>query len=229
MKTNLSLVSIIFCAIFFLIHIAIYAQRAEVSLGVPVFNNVYVHFEKPISKWKNISFTSSAAYKFHADNDIRFGELFFSSVIKSNSIRRTKFDVGLRSYLVKFDRQKWLNMYVGASFLVGKMSREFNDYRLNIPKDSLTQKAVYFGPEFTTGLKIIILKKIIITPVLGLAYFFKSDNSENISKKAELWYARDWFDGEILNHNNTEARRKDFINSGFGWTPNIYLNIGYKF
>lgn len=218
-------------SIFFssIISLSTFAQKPEVSVGIPIFNNAYINFEKPLSALKKISFTTSIAHKFNSESDIRFGELFFSSVIKSSSIKRTKFDIGLRTYLVDFDKQKWINMYLGSSFLIGKMSREFNDYRLGVPKDSLTQKAFYFGPEFTAGMKIVFLKKITVTPAVGMAYFFKSDNSKNISKNPELWYTRDWFDEEILNRNNTEFRRKDFINSGFGWTPNIYINIGYKF
>jgi hypothetical protein len=220
---------IIIFTILFFINSSTFAQKPEVSVGIPLFKNVYLNFEKPIPKFKKISFTSSLAHKFNSDGDIRFGELFFSSVIKSNSIKRTKFDVGLRAYLVKFEKQKWINMYFGTSFLIGSMSREFYDYSLSIPKDSLVQKAIYFGPEFTAGMKIIILKKITITPVLGVSYFFKSNNSEKISKNQELWYRRDWLDQDILDKNNTQARRKDYINSGFGWQPNIYINIGYKF
>ncbi len=213
----------------FFITLTTFAQKPEVSAGIPVFNNVYLNFEKPIPKFKNISFTSSIAHKFKADGDIRFDEIFFGYNINSKSIKRTKFDIGFRAYLLNFDKQSWLNMYVGTSLLVGKMSREFNDFGLNISKDSLQQKAIYFGPEFTAGLKIVILKKITITPAIGMAYFFKSDNSNKISKNPALWYSRDWLELDVINKDNTDARRKDYINLGFAWQPNIYINFGYKF
>ena len=109
------------------------------------------------------------------------------------------------------------------------MSRQFNDFALNVPKDSLFQNAIYFGPEFTAGFKIIILKKITITPVVGMAYFFKSYDAEKITQRSEIWYNRNWFDNEIISKQNTTQRRQDYLNLGFGWSPNIYINFGYKF
>jgi hypothetical protein len=143
---------------------------------------------------------------------------YFSKVKKMTGYRA---DIGQRWYLSnKID--KYVRPFGGIN-----LSAEYSNYSLksgfNVPEDSLNTKGLSIGPEINAGVKFVILKRLTITPALGLRYYVNTHKSQKITQNPSYWAYDDWDNGSLTwqdNRRTIESFRKGFL-------PIPYLNLGF--
>jgi hypothetical protein len=221
--------------ILLLVQSSLFAQKkTDVMLNIPVDKNWILTVEKKFKDRPKLKYYYSFSHKFNASGDLRFNG-FLLSEINENSIKRNRIDFGLRSYAQPIADKRWLNLYLGLALQTGYMSRQFVQYIQTTPIDSLTQKSFYLGAEATAGIKVVIGKRLIISPSFGVNYSVPFHNNKQISRHPYQWYQREYslfglIEGipPINFQSDPVQRRKDIMNEGFGWMPSIYINFGWR-
>ena len=91
--------------------------------------------------------------------------------------------------------------------------------------DSLSASGFSFRPELVAGFKVIILKWIILTPAVGLRYYFSTINRKSLTYNPKYWAYDDWDNGSQAWYDNRRTD-VDVFDYRKGLAPIIYLNLG---
>jgi hypothetical protein len=148
---------------------------------------------------------------------------FWSYFQKLKEYDGFRLDYGQRLYL-KGNTNKFFRFFASVN-----ISAEYAKYSLspglNIPNDSLCTMGLSIGPELNAGLKIVIFKRITLTPSLGFRYYFNTHKTKNITRNPQYWKYNDW-DNDQLKWEDNVATVDDMRK---GLLPIPYINIGYIF
>lgn len=143
--------------------------------------------------------------------------------LSSANYSGNRLDIGQKWYL---NNDKYVRFFVGLNSTFELSSLKIIDKPyLNISQDSLSAKGISFGPEINTGVKIVLFKNILISPAVGLRYYFSSLNSNSFTKNPTYWAYNDWGN----NAAKWEDNRKQVDLNGFrkGLSKIPYFNIGF--
>ena len=206
-----------FCLIMLIsLHINAQQKKGQFELSGPL--NPWVILTRRIflqGEYSNSKIRSTTAVLGYQGTGLYFS--YFNKVQKFTGYRA---DFGQRWYLLnKLD--KYIRPYAGIN-----ISAEYSTYKLikdyNVPIDSLITKGLSIGPEINAGIKFVILKRLTISPSLGLRYYFTSHPIKNITKNPKYWSYNDWDN----NKGNWEDNRTTIASFRKGFLPIPYINIG---
>jgi hypothetical protein len=134
-----------------------------------------------------------------------------------------RIDFGHRFYL---NDNKYARFFVGvnSTFELSKLNIDDKPH-LNISIDSLSTNGLSFGPEVNAGVKIVLFKRILVTPGIGFRYYFSTLNSNKFTNNPLYWAYDDWNNGRP----NWQDNRKQVDLNGFRKGPTLipYFNIGF--
>lgn len=196
-------------------------RKGQIEINAPLnpwalllSKSYFLQYEQFLSS--NYSVTATAGYQ---------GQDFGQSYFSNSRLTGYRGDIGFRRYH-KGETQRVFRTFVGTNFTVEKSTIRLQERgNVEVPMDSLSASGFSFGPELIAGFKIVILKRIILTPAVGLRYYFSTINRKGLTYNPKYWAYDDWNNGKPEWYDN---RRIDVDMFGYrkGLAPIVYLNLG---
>lgn len=196
-------------------------QKGQAEINAPlnpwalfISKSYYLQYEQFVSP--NYSVTGTAGYQ---------GKDFSQSYFSNSTLEGYRGDVGFRWYR-KGETQRIFRTFVGANFTVERSSIRLKKRRnIEVPTDSLSASGFSFGPELVAGFKVVILKRIILTPAVGLRYYFSTINRRDLTYNSKYWAYDDW-DNSAREWQQNRQTDVDMFGYRKGLSPIIYFNLG---
>lgn len=195
-------------------------KKGQKEIAIPLHpwlalsQSYYVDFEHFKSPKKSTTFR--AGYQ---------GDNFMVSWFTKISTKGIRADVGQRWYL-KGETSKVFRFYAGINATVEHTRLQLKP-GFKVPIDSLQTQGLSFAPEVNAGLKIVILKRLTVTPSLGFRYYFNTLNTNKLTKNQQYWAYDDWDNGQLTWQENRKSVELQHFRKGF--VPIPYLHFGWVF